>query len=532
MATPLLAAFLFLFACCGLARAAADAGTDLLAEGRALYLEGRRTDGQPLAAGRAGGLAMAGAQSACVNCHRRSGIGGSEGRNYIPPITAASLFQVMPTGKGASPEGDGRPAYTQASLAHALRDGVDPSGRALDYLMPRYRLTDHEVQALAAYLRQLPAGAAPPADASPLDFATVIAPGVAPERGRAMVDVLQACFAEHNAGPQPERGRKKLAPGMSQHEERPWRLHVWTLEGPQGTWSAQLAQHAQSQPVFAVVGGVGKGEWQPVHRFCERESLPCLFPHVDVPVADAQAFYPLYLGKGVLLEAGLIARQVHEQSPGRRVVQVLREEDEAARAGADALQAALAAHGGATQRIALHGTLAAGAFAGVAANDLLVLWLRPADLQRLEGIAPAAGQAYVSATLAESDAVPLPTSWKAHALMAYPFELPQQRALRTLPVRHWLQAHAVPAGDERIQADAYVACSALRKAMHDAQDHLGRDYLVERLEMDMERTTVTGLYPRLALGIGQRFASKAGYLVRFDAAAPGGLVPLGERVAP
>jgi hypothetical protein len=68
--------------------------------------------------------------------------------------------------------------------------------------------------------------------------------------------------------------------------------------------------------------------------------------------------------------------------------------------------------------------------------------------------------------------------------------------------------------------------------MHDAQEHLGGDYLVERLEANMERTSVTGLYPRLALGIGQRFASKAGYLVRFDASAPGGLVPVGERMAP
>jgi hypothetical protein len=186
----------------------------------------------------------------------------------------------------------------------------------------------------------------------------------------------------------------------------------------------------------------------------------------------------------------------------------------------------------ATQRIALHGPLAAGALAGVTAHDRLVLWLRPADLQGLESIAPVAASTYVSATLAEHDAVPLPSPWKAHAVMAYPFELPQQRAARTAPLRHWLEAHAVPPGDERIQADAFVACGALRTAMHDAQEHLGRDYLVERLEMNLERSVVTGLYPRLALGIGQRFASKTGYLVRFDPSAPGGLAAVGERVAP
>ena len=82
-----------------------------------------------------------------------------------------------------------------------------------------------------------------------------------------------------------------------------------------------------------------------------------------------------------------------------------------------------------------------------------------------------------------------------------------------------------------MQADAYVACKALDTAMIEAQDHLGRDYLVERLEVNMERSTATGLYPRLALGIGQRFASKTGYLVRFDEQS-GGLVAVGERTAP
>ena len=82
-----------------------------------------------------------------------------------------------------------------------------------------------------------------------------------------------------------------------------------------------------------------------------------------------------------------------------------------------------------------------------------------------------------------------------------------------------------------MQADAWVACKALRTAMAEAEEHLGREYLVERLEANMERTTATGLYPRLGLGIGQRFASKTGYLVRFDAAS-GGLLPVGERAAP
>ena len=41
------------------------------------------------------------------------------------------------------------------------------------------------------------------------------------------------------------------------------------------------------------------------------------------------------------------------------------------------------------------------------------------------------------------------------------------------------------------------------------------DYLVERLDDMIERRIITGYYPRLTLGPGQRFASKGGYIVRF-----------------
>jgi hypothetical protein len=515
---------------------AADASPppgDLLARGHAPYLEGRRADGSPLVAGRPGGSELSGAEVACVSCHRRSGLGGMEGRNYIPPVTAAALFTAMLPGKGASAIGDGRPAYAEASLAHALRDGRDASGRPLDYLMPRYRLQEEEVQALHAYLGTLPD--TPAADSGALHFATVIAPDVAPERSEAMLGVLQACFDEHNAGPQAERGRHKLAPGMSKSDSRPWDLQVWRLEGPQETWAAQLEDRAAAQPVFALVGGIGGAQWAPVHGFCERSGVPCLFPHLEAAGAEASGFYPLYLGKGALLEAGLVARHVAQQpdAAARRVTQVLREHDAAAQAAAAAVRQALAEQGVAARevRIPAHAPFDPDALPQMQAQETLVLWLRPGDLQRLGEVPPAGVQVIVSATLAQRDEVPLAPAWKARTLMAYPYELPQQRTRRMTPVRQWLQQRGLALTDERVQSDAFVACKALRTAMLDAADHLGRDYLVERVEADMERTTATGLYPRLALGIGQRFASKTGYLVRFDD-SKGGLAAVGERVAP
>jgi hypothetical protein len=345
--------------------------------------------------------------------------------------------------------------------------------------------------------------------------------------------VLQACFDEHNAGPQPERGRKKLAAEMVQRESRKWQLHVWQLEGAQDTWDGQLATRAAQQPVFAVVGGIGGARWAPVHGFCEREGVPCLFPHLEAPAGEDGSFYTLYLGKGALLEAGLVARQVAAaDAPVRAVTQVLREGDAAAEAAALALRRALQEQGVAVRdlRIPAHQAVAAASFADVQAQQGLVLWLRPGDLRALGAVPPAGVQVFVSATLAGDDAVPLPPAWKAQALMAYPFELPQQRERRMAQLRQWLQGRNVPVGDERVQADAWVACRALRTAMLEAEDHLAQDYLVERLEVDMERSTATAHYPRLALGIGQRFASKTGYLVRFGDG--GRFTPVGERVAP
>src|SRR5205807_6897190 len=123
-------------------------------------------------------------------------------------------------------------------------------------------------------------------------------------------------------------------------------LHVWELGGPPDTWEAQLQQRQHAAPVFAVISGIGGTTWEPIHRFCERESLPCLFPNVDVSVVEEKDFYPLYFSRGVRLEADLIARRVrHEhESNSPRLIQVYRQQDVGAE-GAQALASAVAPPG-------------------------------------------------------------------------------------------------------------------------------------------------------------------------------------------
>jgi hypothetical protein len=352
-----------------------------------------------------------------------------------------------------------------------------------------------------------------------------------------MTDVLNACFEEHNAGPAPQRGRKRMGPEISLSEQPQWRLHLWQLQGAPASWTSQLAEHARRQPVFAMVGGIGQGDWAPVHQFCETRGMPCVFPHLESADAAETGFYSMYLSRGVLLEASLIARHLAEEAPTvKRVVQVLRSGDDAAGAGAQALRRILAARGIDTQERSA-GADEALAARTVAASpaEALVLWLRGGELQRLETISRPPSPVYLSATLADAERMRLPAAWKAGALMAYPYELPENRAQRVLQLQAWSKARGVALVDEQVQSDAYTACAALRAGMNELPGPLHRDYLVERLEVIMERGGYAGLYPRLALGIGQRFASKTGYLVRFADSADSEsnrIVAVGERIAP
>jgi len=116
--------------------------------------------------------------------------------------------------------------------------------------------------------------------------------------------------------------------------------------------------------------------------------------------------------------------------------------------------------------------------------------------------------------------------------MAYPQELPEKREPRMAALRRWLAANGLSPVDDAVQSDADLACRAVSNAVDEMGENLFRDYLVERLEVLMERRPSPGRYPRLSLGPDQRVASKNGYIVRFTGPAATAIEPVGERMAP
>ncbi|NOU01307.1 MAG: c-type cytochrome [Gallionella sp.] len=558
------------------------ASVDELAQGRRIYLDGKLPSGAPLTGVRFGSSVVSGASAACASCHRRSGMGSVEGDVLVPPITGNFLF---------SPGGDQHLAtmdprvskrfnqahepYTDTSLANAILHGANNSGREMSVLMPRYNLTQPELKALTAYLKQLSMHWSPGVTDDSIRFAMVITPDVDPVRRNALIEMVRIAVNQKNGSTM----TAKRSGGKRQHmvsaaemvlgTERNWQLDVWELQGAPESWGEQLVTRYRSQPVFALVSGISNSTWQPVHDFCEQEQVPCWFPSVALPVMT-ESPYSLYFSRGVILEAEVLARHLLSQkiSP-QHLVQVFRDNAEG-RAASQALTQALA---GSTVTIENRMLKTDGAAEDslrsvmntIQGSDAAMLWLRPDDIVALDKAKPVSGaKYYFSAELGQAEYAPFSSAWKPSVRLVYPYELPEMRVANLANFRAWLNIRKLPLVDEAMQSEAFFALNFLTDTVSEMLNNLYRDYLIERAENMMNkreggkaeqetrdrvalgqagelerkhgamtvdegarikissqpglanRSHGTTIYPHLSLGPGQRFASKGGYIVRFD----------------
>jgi mono/diheme cytochrome c family protein len=88
----------------------------------------------------------------CASCHGLDGKGGQKKDVVAPDITYGGLSR--PSSASASSTRQ-RPPYTDALLARAITQGLDSSGEQLSPLMPRWMLSESELQDLLSYLKRL-----------------------------------------------------------------------------------------------------------------------------------------------------------------------------------------------------------------------------------------------------------------------------------------------------------------------------------------------------------------------------------------
>ena len=124
--------------------------------GQRIYYTGVGADGRaiPRTVGGAGmsGLGMMGDVS-CVDCHGEDGRGGNVGMMFgdveIPDIRYSELTAAR------SEEGTAVAAWTDADIARAIHDGIEPDGQRIKAPMPRFDMTDAELGEVISYLKEL-----------------------------------------------------------------------------------------------------------------------------------------------------------------------------------------------------------------------------------------------------------------------------------------------------------------------------------------------------------------------------------------
>jgi len=285
-------------------------------QGETIYRNGILPSGQSLTAIVAGDIEVSGKQFSCMNCHGRSGMGTIEGNYIVPPIAGKLLF--------TDANQPVRSAYNNSSLATLLREGINPDGKAIDPLMPRFIINDEQVSVLANYLARLSSEIAPGINDTTIHLATIVTDGVDANLATAVASVLQRFVIEKNRqtrleAQRPNRGKRPELRSASLF--RNWSLDVWHLKGRASTWKKQLENYYNRQPVFALLGGLTMQSWQPIGEFCELNQIPCMFPSVNVSGAKEGDFYTYHFSRGIELEADLVANYLDE-NPAQKLNQI------------------------------------------------------------------------------------------------------------------------------------------------------------------------------------------------------------------
>ncbi len=311
-----------------------------------MYREGILPSGEPMQAFVSGDVPVSGTSFTCVSCHLRSGLGSIEGEVSTPPANGRILYlpresyikgyEHVPSYHNYAVYFPTRPAYTDDTLAELITSGVDPAGRSVIKAMPIYDLADQDMAILIAYLKTLSDKPSPGVSDSEIKFATVIVEGTDPVAVASMLAPLEFGVARKNslttASAANDRvarmGYNMLGPDLLQKK---FSLARWVLKGPSSTWRSQLDEYYQAEPVFALLGGISAGDWEPVHRFCEENRIPDLLPIVDYPVISDHDWYTLYFSRGVRQEGEAAARYLHgmyDLISDRAIVQVSRDSRE------------------------------------------------------------------------------------------------------------------------------------------------------------------------------------------------------------
>jgi len=521
--------------------------------GEKIYREGILPDGGVIRAFVQGDIPVDGRSFACVRCHRRSGLGTSEGNVVTLPINGVNLFRprvlwdprrrhsridTAAAGARQVPSymlaSELRPPYTDNSLAKAITTGIDPSGRKLDKIMPRYELDPVATSLLINYLKNLSKNYSPGVTQESLRFATIVTEDVKAEDRQAMLAVLNAHINDRNA--QLRNQLKRAVSGAFNRREadtsyRLLELAIWELKGPEEGWYEQLEAYYRQQPVFAILGGISAGDWSEIHRFSEDQGIPTIFPVTDKPVVSTNSWNTVYFSRGLYQEGEAAARFIsrYASSTGKTRIFQIYDKTADARMLADGFNSTWEAINKTQHATYTVVNIDASLqnwkkIVTSEANDsIILLWSKTEHgnasptFQALRETG--AAMIIMSSRQLGTALKNIPDDVRSSLYITYPYSLPGDKPGQLKLLHTWLKIKGIPVTNLEIQSKMYFLGWLLADAIVGMKSEYYRDYFLERIEMMKDQTLSIAVFPRLSLGPDQRYASKGCYVVQLSTGA-------------
>ncbi|MFH1215561.1 MAG: amino acid ABC transporter substrate-binding protein [Pseudomonadota bacterium] len=506
--------------------------------GERMYREGILPSGEPMKAFVSGDVPVSGTAFTCVSCHLRSGLGSIEGQVSTPPTNGRILYEPresfikgyehVPSFHNYAVYFPPRPAYTDETLAELIAGGNDPTGRSVIKVMPIYDLGDRDMEILIAYLKTLSVEQSPGVSEAEIKFATVIVEGADPVAVESMLVPLEFGVARKNSLTTASKKNDRVArmaynmlgPDLLQKN---FSLSRWVLKGPSSSWRAQLDAYYQAEPVFALLGGISDGDWEPVHRFCEENHIPNILPIVDYPVISDQDWYTLYFSRGMRQEGEAAARYLHgmyDLFAGRAIVQVSRNSRRGLALAEGFRQTwGDTGHSPAVDIILKEGELFSPERLQQIINELkpaaLIVWDDAAALGAFEGLPDnkeRPGVILASGTYVGKALWTVPEPLRDLLSFTYPYRLPQDDVRYDIAARRVLAGKKADAYDPKIIRQSYIANELLSKALMEMRGEYYRDFFFDIIGMMADE--YYPLYERVGFGPGQRYASKGCFIVQ------------------
>lgn len=96
---------------------------------------------------------MMGGMMACVTCHGPEGRGGQVRMMMMTTFVAPDIRYTTLTAAEMKQGGEEHPAYTDETIKRAITQGVDPAGKPLVWPMPRWSISEADLNDLLAFLK-------------------------------------------------------------------------------------------------------------------------------------------------------------------------------------------------------------------------------------------------------------------------------------------------------------------------------------------------------------------------------------------